>query len=229
MFKTVLIVAGLTTTLFAGAASAASAAANLVVNGSFEQVQIGSPFNSVNAADIPAWTHTGAAGDALLWTVGYTDGSGTVTVASDGKQFVTAGAGFLQNPSVGTWTQTVSGLTVGDTYDLSFKIAGEATFSSTLFVDVSASDTSLTTQTFAAPIGGTNYWSLWTGYSVSFVANSASTTLSFGSNTSFDVGIDDVSLTASVGAVPEPQTYAMMLAGLCLLGAVARRKLSRKG
>ena len=65
MFKNVLIVAGLTTTLFASAASAASAGANLVVNGSFEQVQIGSPFNSGNAADIPAWTHTGAAGDAV--------------------------------------------------------------------------------------------------------------------------------------------------------------------
>ena len=37
----------------------------------------------------------------------------------------------------------------------------------------------------------------------------------------FDVGIDKVELA---GAVPEPETYALMLAGLGALGWVARRR-----
>ncbi len=31
-------------------------------------------------------------------------------------------------------------------------------------------------------------------------------------------------LLTSVSAVPEPETYAMLLAGLCVMGAVVRRR-----
>ena len=40
--------------------------------------------------------------------------------------------------------------------------------------------------------------------------------------------VDEVRFTGNVSAVPEPETYAMFLAGLGLLGAVARRK-AKKG
>ena len=41
-------------------------------------------------------------------------------------------------------------------------------------------------------------------------------------NTAFDVGIDNV--TFNTAAVPEPQTYALMLGGLVVVGALARRR-----
>jgi len=44
-----------------------AAFAQVVTNGSFEQVQI-VPTNSINPADIPGWTHSGTVGDALLWS-----------------------------------------------------------------------------------------------------------------------------------------------------------------
>ena len=53
-----------------------AARANLVVNGSFEAVQIGSPFVSNDVTNVPGWTHTGSLGMGLLWHVGYADGDG---------------------------------------------------------------------------------------------------------------------------------------------------------
>lgn len=41
------------------------------------------------------------------------------------------------------------------------------------------------------------------------------------------VGLDNISVTANIAAVPEPETYALMLAGLSLMGFVARRRQQR--
>src|SRR5579864_6611803 len=95
-----------------------------ITNGDFEAVQIGSPFNSSNPANIPGWTHTGSVGDALLWAIGYNDGGGSVTVAGSGRQFVTLGGGF-DGPGSATWSTTITGLTAGNSYVLSFDTATE--------------------------------------------------------------------------------------------------------
>lgn len=42
----------------------------------------------------------------------------------------------------------------------------------------------------------------------------------------YDSGFNSLSLTVQVAAVPEPQTYAMLLAGLVAVGCVARRRRS---
>jgi hypothetical protein len=94
--------------------------AQLIPNPSFEQVQIGPPYDSSNPADIPGWTHSGAAGDALLWAIGYPG----VTVAGAGNQFVTLGGGYGE-PGSASWTTTITGLTRGKNYELAFKIANE--------------------------------------------------------------------------------------------------------
>ena len=52
-------------------------------------------------------------------------------------------------------------------------------------------------------------------------ASATSVTLQFTYSGRYDMGLDDVRMTA---AVPEPETYALMLAGLGALGAVARRR-----
>jgi hypothetical protein len=94
--------------LAAGGGSALAAPS--ITNGSFEAVPIGFPFKSSNPADIPGWTHSGTAGEALLWAIGYSDGAGSVTVAGQGSQFVTLGSGFNQPPAAAAWSTTVSGL-----------------------------------------------------------------------------------------------------------------------
>lgn len=68
----------------------------------------------------------------------------------------------------------------------------------------------------------------YTHFSTTFVANSALTKISF-TDTSFssyqaDQMIDNVSVTA----VPEPETYAMLLAGLGVMGAMARRRKAKQ-
>lgn len=44
-------------------------------------------------------------------------------------------------------------------------------------------------------------------------------------DTAYNVGIDNVAFTV---AVPEPETYALLLAGLGLMGGVARRRAARR-
>ncbi|MCV2360736.1 FxDxF family PEP-CTERM protein [Paucibacter sp. TC2R-5] len=64
----------------------------------------------------------------------------------------------------------------------------------------------------------------WQKVTGSFVATAGTTTLTFkaiGNSDSYGTSLDLVSVTA---AVPEPETYALMLAGLGAIGFVARRR-----
>jgi hypothetical protein len=50
-----------------------------------------------------------------------------------------------------------------------------------------------------------------------------------GASDSYGGSIDNVSLSRVTTPVPEPESYAMMIAGLGLMGAIARRRKQRKG
>ena len=67
---------------------------------------------------------------------------------------------------------------------------------------------------------------IWNIYSYSFTAlSSGSTTVKFlakGTDDTYGGSLDAISLTVS--AVPEPETYAMFLAGLGIMAGVARRR-----
>ncbi len=202
------------------------AAAQSVQNGSFEAVQIGSPFFSTNPTDIPGWTHTGTVGDALLWGIGYSDGGGSVTVAGDGKQFITLGGGFLTSGSA-AWSTDITDLTPGKTYDLNFKIAfegGDTPLSSQVMTVGFSSGSSTASSTFTAPANSFNYWNIWLPETKVFSATGTSATVDFSvTNQINDMGLDAVSVTTP-SAIPEPSTWAMLLLGFAGVGYLGYRR-----
>jgi hypothetical protein len=199
--------------------------AQSLTNGSFENVSIGSPFVSANPADIPGWIHTGDVGDGLLWGIGYNDGGGSVTVTGDGKQFVTLGGGFLTSGSA-AWMTTITGLTIGNTYDVNFKIAfegGDTPLSQQVMTVGFDSGSSTGSSQFVAPANPFNYWNIWLPETKTFVATATSAVVDFSVTDQInDMGLDAVSVTGAT--VPEPATWAMMLLGFAGLGYAGYRR-----
>jgi len=201
----------------------------VVTNGSFEAVPIGSPFFSSNPADIPGWTHGGTVGDALLWAVGYADGSGSVTAAGAGNQFVTLGGEFGV-PGTADWSTTITGLTAGDSYVVSFMTATELGTSfepggpQTMTVGF-LSGSSTTSQSFTSPDSSAAYWRTWVTQDYTFLATASSTVVDFSvANQTYDMGLDNVSV--SPASVPEPSGLSLLGAVLIGLAGVLRRKLT---
>lgn len=202
--------------------------ATSITNGSFEAVQIGSPFKSSNPLDIPGWTHSGTVGEALLWAIGYSDCCGSVTVAGDGRQFVTLGGGF-DTPGSANWQTTITGLIPGDAYNLGFMTATEqgSNFPGPIFPQSMTvgfvSGSSTPSETVVSPISTTDYWTTWVNQNYAFVASAPSAVVEFSvSNQMDDMGLDNV--TISPATVPEPSTILLFGTGLLSLGMMLRRR-----
>ena len=196
-----------------------------ITNGDFEAVQIGSPFDSSNAANIPGWTHTGTVGDALLWAIGYSDSGGSVTVAGSGKQFVTLGGGFNTVGSA-AWSTMITGLVPGTTYALGFMLAREGSFqSSPVPITVTfASGSSTGAQSFSVSTNTTNYWRNWEQKQDTFIATDTSATVQFAvTNIADDLGLDDVTVAAVPTGVPEPASVTLIGCGLLVIASLVRR------
>ncbi|MDZ7856808.1 FxDxF family PEP-CTERM protein [Sphaerotilus sp.] len=115
--------------------------------------------------------------------------------------------------------QTVDG--GGGLYTLSWWEAGYSLGSDPQTYSVSLGGTQLH-PTFSTPVGRG-----WVQQVLSFNAAGGTELLSFtGTSSSGVVFLDNISLTgaAAVSAVPEPETFAMMLAGLGALGFASRRQ-----
>ncbi|MES2163258.1 MAG: PEP-CTERM sorting domain-containing protein [Pseudomonadota bacterium] len=120
-----------------------------------------------------------------------------------------------------------SGATGSPAY-ISQNLATSAGWTYTLSFDVFNSATSNTT--FEADFNGASVYSFanqtrnWTHVTLNgLVASGATTELKFGArNDPSFIRLDNVSVTVS--AVPEPETYAMLMAGLGLVGFAARRR-----
>lgn len=195
---------------------------NLVVNGSFESdlplIENRGDINSMGLSGgstyLPGWLVTGP---EIAW-IGV--GNTYSLSAADGQRFVDLTGWVNQNGNQGGVTQTIA-TTAGQRYTLSFDVGNSRRFNyggtSSLFASV-GNTSHLFTNTDTS---GQNSWQHFT---MDFTANSNATTLSFvGNNAVYYIGLDNVAVTA---AVPEPETYAMLVAGLALLGGVARRRKS---
>ncbi|QMW24568.1 PEPxxWA-CTERM sorting domain-containing protein [Sandaracinobacteroides saxicola] len=127
----------------------------------------------------------------------------------------------------GPLLQTISGLTPGKKYNLKFYWAAtqfqNRVGDTTERLDVSFGGQTRSTATVGGP---THYFAGWFTENMQFTAINSSEVLSFLSIGTPDglppvALLDGVSLTA---AVPEPATWAMLIAGFGLVGMAARRR-----
>lgn len=230
--------------------SGAQAATNLVVNGGFETWGLGANSDEFSTQYAPGdgqlqgWTTTGLAfvfvpgdddaigryGSFSFWGPANGNNNG-LTTSSQGGNYIGSDAdrGFGAPVS-----QTLSGLVIGKTYDVSFEWAAaqQANFfgATTEGWEVYLTDSNngqivnFQTETVNNPEKG---FQPWRGERFSFEATEASHVLSFfafggpGGLPPFAL-LDNVSVVDS--AVPEPASWAMLIAGFGLVGAAARRR-----
>ena len=203
-------------------------------------VAMGLASMGAQAAAISGLHNTGAGLAADAQDINYALSSSTTTVASNG--YVTANGSFplagnwLANDSTSSWLTPTDNQ--GDTYDASsngiytwsttFNLAGfDATTAS--LTGRFAADNSAIAYLNGVQIGTSGGFTSWSSFAASNNFNAGVNTLSFvvtnlAQNGGNPTGLRVEFLSSNVTAVPEADTYAMMMAGLGLMGLIARRK-----
>jgi hypothetical protein len=183
----------------------ASAATDLVINGSFTQPNVGSGWTQ--QASIPGWfSETGD-----LIEIGNAGVYGA-SCASAGCQLLEVNAN-----SFGSVSQIVSGLTPGARYAFGWSMAGR-NGGGPQHLDVSVDGVTVGQMT-------SSNFSGWLDSVKRFTASGTTAKLNFSSS---DIGgaasYGNLVTNVSVGAVPEPASWAMMIAGFGLVGHAMRRR-----
>jgi hypothetical protein len=214
----------------AAAFSSSPASAAVIVNGGFE-AQSGSIPDGTDAFVNPTgWNTTN-----ILIAVGFW---GTA-VPPEGRIFALIGNGSDQPGD--SLSQTINGLTAGQSYKVTFELGGENWHApgSVETVNVSMLDgSSSLSEIFNAPTssnvcntcgpGDSVLWDHWSFFTYDFLATATSATIQFqqtDATQSFgDTGLDNVSIAPIVVGVPEPITLGVFGAGLGAIFLRRRRK-----
>lgn len=164
--------------------------------------------------------------DTVTWNAipaGWTVSNGTVDVVGPGwwGNLCAPGQGSCvdldgSTSQAGVLSKSLQ-LTAGNSYTASFDIAGNQR-GGTDVVDIYFGDQSISMDIFAS--------TPWATISLTFTPSvSGSYDLTFHNAGGDNVGavLDNVNVSVAA-AVPEPETYAMLMAGLGILGAVVRRR-----
>jgi hypothetical protein len=220
-------------------------ATQLVTNGSFETLtngygQIGdntnatgwttSGYNFVFNASNAITGVNGSDGALALWGTG-NGGVDTITASPDGGNFIGADGGY----EVGAISQTITGLTAGQQYAVSFYMAAAQqtnhTGATTDFWTVDLGSSALTSNTQAGSQStavinlASHAFSGWEYETMTFTATGTSDVLSFLA-TGTPSGVPPFALLdgVSMTAVPEPGSITLMAGGIAALAGMAWRR-----
>jgi hypothetical protein len=129
---------------------------------------------------------------------------------------------LLLNETNGSASRLITGLTIGTSYALSFLLSGDNRPGQAYVLNGGIAGLTFTVNGTDGA-SGTNPGSL---LSYGFTATSTSHTLSFSESslTSASPIIDNISIESVAGVVPEPASWALLLAGFGMVGFAARRR-----
>jgi len=210
----------LATSAFALLAAAGQAQAALVINGGFENPAVATYQTFSAGGGFSGWS-------VLQGSVDIVKANTSWGSAYEGSQFLDlVGTGMAVNEA--RLQQTLTGLTVGTQYQLSFWYRANAadvlapgdTYQASIRVSSSNAPTSIVELTQTQANSGIWYQHVYNFTPVSTSANLTFVALTSGQNNNGGIFLDGVSVTP----VPEPAEWAMMIAGLGVVGLIARRR-----
>jgi len=216
--------------------SVLTVALTCVAGAGFSQTIVNANFNanSTGEGSIADWTIDSGSFGALTaaqWTAQTPLQSNAVPLSS--------APGNPNGNVLGTWyvssqndaiSQSLSGLTVGRDYTVSFYEAADNRSAKTfafgsLYWDVSLGNATANSTYIATP--GAQVATAWTQVHMNFVATAATETLGFAAKSTGAVAPEPLLLLDGVNvtqAVPEPSTYSMILLGIAIYAALAWRR-----
>ncbi|OWQ93715.1 hypothetical protein CDN99_04490 [Roseateles aquatilis] len=187
--------------LFAAPLFAMAAPVNLLTNGSFESTVVGSgSYTIVNS------------------TAGWTVGPNGLEIRNNVAGSAFDGVNFVElDTTANSWISQTLNTVFGATYTMSFAYANRPDQLGAASNGLSWSIGSL------SGLVGNNTNTTWQTFTTTFTGTGSPMTLKFaaaGISDSYGTSLDKVSVTA----VPEPESLALLLAGLGAMGVVLRRR-----